>query len=372
MNLLSRASRIVIKVGSSLLAGEERKPRARWLATLAEDVAALRAEGKHIIIVSSGAVALGRDRLCVGGRKLKLAEKQAAAACGQTALIEAWQAAFAPHKLHVAQVLLTLEDSDNRRRYLNARDTLETLLAAGVIPVINENDTVATAELRFGDNDRLAARVAQMTGAEVLILLSDVDGLYTANPRTDKKAKHIPEVPAITPEIEAFAGGIGSDVGSGGMVTKIAAARIATASGCHLLVVLGLPEHPIAALSAGARHTHFRALDNPENARRAWLSHKLSVAGEVVVDDGALAALKKGKSLLPAGVQEVRGNFERGDAVAILSGAGKEIGRGLAAFHSEDARQVIGKKSADFPEHLRGLGRDEMIHRDDMVLLDDR
>lgn len=365
--VFSTSRRMVIKVGSALVTGNA-GIRTGWMQSLADDIAGQIKQGRQVVLVSSGAVALGRKKLGVGKRPLKLAEKQAAAACGQVELMKAWGDAFAGHQLQVAQLLLTLQDSDNRRRYLNARHTIETLLKQGIIPVVNENDTVATAELRFGDNDRLAARVAQMAGADLLVLLSDVDGLYTANPQLDATARHIPLVEAITPEIEAMAGGAGSAISSGGMTTKLAAARIAMDSGCHTLIADGREDHALQSLAEGGRHSLFRAAATPEKVRKHWLTHVLAVAGSVTVDEGAEQALRKGASLLAAGATAVQGNFMRGDALKIINSSGTEIGRGLVGYTVEEARLILGKKTEAFPPHLKEDGRSELIYRDDMVI----
>jgi glutamate 5-kinase len=365
--MLKNAKRIVVKVGSSLIAGETGLVRKEWLDAFAEDIAALHQEKKSIIIVTSGAVALGRGQLGLKKSAL-LEEKQAAAACGQIALISAWSEAFLKHNIKTAQLLLTADDSIERRRYLNARNTIDTLLELGAIPVINENDTVATAEIRFGDNDRLSARIAQMAGADLLVLLSDIDGLYDADPTLNKNATFIPEVKAITPDIERMAGGSASTVGSGGMITKLAAARIAMNAGCHMIITRGTTLHPLQALQQGARHTHFIAEGNPMSARKHWIAGSIHPAGHITVDDGAVAALKSGKSLLPAGVVAVDGEFERGDAVQIKNMNGVIIGKGLIAYSAKDARAIRGKQSAEIEQILGFKRRDVLIHRDDMVL----
>lgn len=364
------AKRIVIKIGSSLLIGDDGAVRVSWLATLASDIAGLKAQQKEVIIVTSGAVALGRHVLGYGARKLELEEKQAAAACGQIPLFSEWQKAFAPHNIYPAQILLTAEDSIDRRRYLNARNTLDTLLEnATIVPVINENDTVATQELRFGDNDRLAARVAQMAGADLLVLFSDIDGLYDADPRANSSAKLVETVETITPAVAAMAGGVGSSVGSGGMVTKIEAAQIATQAGCHMLIAKGINNHPVQALQHGAKHTHFVAQGTPMSARKNWIAGAMHTAGSVVVDEGAQNALQTGKSLLPAGVMAAQGNFERGDCVLIYSHDNRLLGRGLIAYDAADAHKILGKKTTDIEAILGFKGRDVLIHRDDMVLI---
>src|SRR5215470_2008661 len=317
---LLRARRIVVKVGSALLVdAQEGTPNRGWLAALAEDVAALRARGQEVLLVSSGAIALGRRHLGLTSTRLKLEEKQAAAAVGQIRLAHAWTEALELHRLSVAQILLTFGDTEERRRYLNARNTLTTLLRLGAIPVINENDTVATAEIRYGDNDRLAARVAQMASADCLLLLSDVDGLYTADPNKDPNAQFIERVRHVTPEIEAMAGRSMSDVGSGGMATKIMAAKIAVSAGCHMCISAGHHKHPVRRLEEGARATWFVPTATPVAARKQWIAGTLRPAGALTIDEGALKALRSGKSLLPAGVTGLRGHFERGDTVSVLA-----------------------------------------------------
>jgi glutamate 5-kinase len=365
---LSKSKRLVIKVGSSILIEGDGALRKQWLATLAEDIKARRDQGTQVIVVTSGAVAFGKSVLGLAGKKLKLEEKQAAAACGQITLVQAWQESLAKHHLPAAQLLLTIDDSENRRRYLNARSTLETLLEHGVIPIVNENDTVATAELRFGDNDRLAARVAQMASADTLVLFSDIDGLYTANPHTDTNATFIPEVHAITPDIEAMAGISASAVGSGGMITKIEAAKIALAAGCHMAIAPGHPMHPLKTFEDTGRGTWFIASSTPKSARKHWISGAIAPTGVIVVDAGAAEALQSGKSLLPAGVTQVQGHFERGDAVTVKDGEGRELGKGLIAYSSEDALRILGHKSQDIEQILGFKGRSALIHRDDLVL----
>ena len=363
------ARRIVVKIGSSLLtAGEDGTIRAAWLAALADDVAALRDAGKQVILVSSGAVAVGRNRLGKRQKALKLEDKQACAAVGQIRLAHAYQQALDRHDIAVAQVLLTLQDSDDRRRYLNARNTLESLLDWGALPLINENDTVATEEIRFGDNDRLAARVAQMASADLLILLSDIDGLYTADPVLDPSATRLDEVAEITPAIEAMAGGSLSDVGSGGMITKIAAAQIAVRAGCHMIIAAGAPDHALSAIRDGAPCTWFAAHDNPLTARKRWIAGTLRPAGTMVIDDGARRALGRGKSLLPAGVVAADGGFCRGDLVRVEDQKGREVGRGLSAYAADDVGRILGHKSGEIEQILGYRGREEVIHRDDLVL----
>lgn len=368
---LAAARRIVVKVGSALLVDAATGEAARdWLGALAADCAVIRARGGEVVVVSSGAVAMGRRVLGLGPGKLALEEKQAAAAAGQARLLAAWGDAFAPHGAPVAQALLTPDDTERRRRWLNARATLDTLLALKAVPVINENDTVATQELRYGDNDRLAARVAQMVGADALVLLSDVDGLYTADPRRDPAARHIDVVETIDAAIEAMAGGANADagVGSGGMRTKIEAARIATAAGCAVAITDGRVQHPLDRLQAGAPATWFRAHGTPQAARMSWLAHTLKPAGAVTVDAGAAQALTRGASLLPVGVTAVSGAFERGDAVLILGPDGTTLARGLSAYDAADAVRIKGRRSDEVEAILGYAGRPALVHRDDMVL----
>lgn len=366
---LTQARRIAVKIGSSSLVGADGAVKAHWLASVADDVAAWQRAGKDVFIVSSGAIALGRRRLGLAPGPLKLNEAQAAAAVGQIALADAWTGAFAGVGIAAAQLLLTLEDTEARRRYLNARATLQTLLALGAVPVINENDTVATAEIRYGDNDRLAARVAAMAGADALILLSDIDGLYTGHPGESADARRLDEVAEITPAIEAMAGGTGSAMGSGGMATKIAAAKIAMSAGCHMAIAPSAPAHPLRALQEGGPATWFVAKANPAAARKQWIMGSMRPGGAVLVDAGAEAALHSGKSLLPAGVRGVDGEFERGDTISVRSQDGREIARGLAAYSAADARRIAGRRSAEIESLIGYRGRDEMIHRDDLALL---
>ncbi|MGE0189568.1 MAG: glutamate 5-kinase [Steroidobacteraceae bacterium] len=366
---LLQARRVVIKVGSSLLVERATGLVNRtWLVTLAQDIKRLRDAGQEVLLVSSGAIALGRRQLGLTPGKLKLEESQAAAAVGQIRLAHAWTEVLEQHGLTVAQILLTFTDTEERRRYLNARSTLGTLLKLGSIPVINENDTVATAEIRYGDNDRLAARVAQMISADCLVLLSDVDGLYSADPGRDPHARFIAEVRGISAEIEAMAGGVSSDVGSGGMATKVAAAKIAVAAGCHMCVALGTQLHPLQRILDGERCSWFYPDANPATVRKQWIAGTLKPAGDLIIDAGALAALQRGKSLLPAGVTRVVGKFERGDALRVCSAAGVEVARGLTAYSSADAEQICGRQSGDIEQLLGFRGRDEIIHRDDLVL----
>jgi glutamate 5-kinase len=367
MTALAHARLIVVKVGSALLADAETgSANGAWLASLAEDFARLRARGQKLLAVSSGAGALGRARLSLKRRSLTLPEKQAAAAAGQSLLMRSWEEAFAPAGLSAAQVLLTPDDTEVRRRYLNARATLETLLELGVVPIVNENDTVATEELRYGDNDRLAARVAQMVGADLLVLLSDVDGLYTADPRRDPAARHLDRVESLTPEIEAMAGG--ANTGSGGMTTKLAAARIAAAAGCSTLIALGARPRPLEAVEAGARSTLFAASATPAAAYKAWIAGSLAPQGALTVDVGAVQALRAGKSLLAAGVTAVDGRFEKGDAVIVRDPAGREVGRGLARYDAADAARIVGLKSQAIEAEL-GYAAGPVIHANDLALV---
>ena len=366
---LTEAKRVVVKIGSALLTDPDAGTlRHDWLHKLAEDVAAFRARGQEVIIVSSGAIALGRRDLGLNAPVLRLEESQAAAATGQVRLAHAYQEALGTFGIRAAQILLTIGDTEERRRYLNARNTIGTLLRLGATPVVNENDTVATAEIRYGDNDRLSARVAQMVSADSLVLLSDIDGLYSADPRHDGSATFIPEVADITPEIEAMAGTAKPGAGSGGMVTKLAAARIATAAGCNVAIAQGTVMRPLSAMAGGARCTWFLPHANPQTARKQWIAGSLIPAGEITVDSGAARALAGGKSLLPAGVTAVTGSFERGDAVSVRNAAGQEIACGLIAYGAADSRLIMGHKSREIEALLGYRGRDEMIHRDDLVL----
>jgi glutamate 5-kinase len=367
---LGAARRIVVKVGSALLVDPQsgRINRA-WLESLVEDLLRLRARGQEVILVSSGAIALGRRELRLANGALKLEESQAAAAVGQIRLAHAYKELLEEKGVTVAQVLLTLEDSERRRRYLNARATLEALLALGALPVINENDTVATAEIRYGDNDRLAARVAQMTAADCLVLLSDVEGLFTADPNKDPNAEFIDSVRHLTPQIEAMAGSSVSGIGSGGMASKILAAKIAIAAGCHLCIAAGHPKHPIRRVEEGARCTWFVPTSTPAAARKQWIAGTLQPSGSITIDAGALKALQEGKSLLPAGVVATRGRFERGDTVSVLAPDGCEFARGICAYSDSDAARILGRRSSEIESLLGFRGRDEMIHRDDLAIL---
>ncbi len=366
---LLKARRIVVKIGSALLVdGKTGAVKAPWLASLIGDLAEARERGAEVIAVSSGAIALGRRSLGLAAGKLRLEESQAAAAVGQIALAQAWAEAFRTRNIVAAQILVTLADTEERRRHLNARATLATLLAQGAVPVINENDTVATSEIRYGDNDRLAARVASMMSADCLVLLSDVDGLYSAPP-DQSGARFIAEVTEITPEIEAMAGKPVSGLGSGGMVTKIEAGKIALGAGCNMVIASGHELHPLRRIAEGARCTWFLAQASALQSRKRWIAGTLQPVGHLVVDEGAGAALAKGKSLLPAGVKRIEGSFARGDTVSIMTMAGKEIARGLVAYDAADAARILGRKSGEIEEALGFRGRDELVHRDDMVLM---
>ncbi|HLT92678.1 MAG TPA: glutamate 5-kinase [Woeseiaceae bacterium] len=365
---VARFKRLVVKIGSALLTGADGRVNRRWLAGVADDIAALRTEGKEVLVVSSGAIAIGGAILGIARRRARLDELQAAAAAGQVQLVHAWQEALAAHGITVAQVLLTLGDTEDRRRWLNARGTLSRLLAHDVVPVINENDTVATEEIRYGDNDRLAARVAQIVMADGLLLLSDVDGLYDADPQRRADARHVPEVEAVTEEVMSMAAGPASGVGSGGMTTKLLAARIATHAGCSTIVTDGTRERPIAALIAGARHTIFHARGTPAAARKQWLAGALEVRGTLTLDDGAVRALAAGHSLLPVGVTAVSGSFSRGDPVSIAGADGRELGRGLVAYDSSEAARIAGCRSEEIAARLGYPGRATMVHRNDLVL----
>ncbi len=367
--LLTEARRVVVKVGSALLVDQQsgRLNRA-WLEALAEDLRRMRRRGQQVILVSSGAIALGRGHLGLARGTLALDQKQAAAAVGQIRLAHAYKELLEDDHTAVAQVLLTLQDSEQRRRYLNARATLNALLGLGAIPVINENDTVATTEIRYGDNDRLAARVAQMASADCMVLLSDVDGLYSADPKCDPAAEFVPEVRGITPRVEAMAGGSASELGSGGMATKIAAARIALDAGCLMCIAAGHEKHPLKRVEAGARCTWFIPAKTPATARKQWIAGSLQPAGMLTIDAGAVGALRRGRSLLPAGVTAVAGSFERGDAVEIAEAGGRVIACGLSAYSSGDVARIMGRRSAEIEQLVGFRGRDEVVHRDDLVL----
>ncbi len=367
---LKTARRVVIKIGSALLVDADTGAlRADWLAGLAEDAAAIRARGAEVLIVSSGSIALGRRVLKLPKGALPVEQSQAAAAVGQIRLARAYEQALAVHGLTTAQVLVTLEDSRDRRRYLNGRSTLSTLLSLGAIPIVNENDTIATDEIRYGDNDRLAAQVALMAGADALVLLSDVDGLYSANPRTDTTAYLIPEVEELTPEIEAMASGAGTEGAKGGMRTKIMAAKAATKAGCAMAITLGDRVRPLKALGEGAKATWFNASKSPQAARKQWIA-AMRPEGKLIVDDGAARALRSGKSLLPAGVRRIDGAFERGDPVAIETLSGEAVAVALSGYVSDEARLIVGLQSDQIEQALGHPGRTAMAHRDDMVLWD--
>ena len=370
---LASFRRIVVKVGSSLLVDAAAGSLKRdWLASLAADIAALHKEKRDVLVVSSGAIALGRAVLKLPAGALKLEDSQAAAAVGQIALARAWSEHLSAHGLTAGQVLVTLGDTEERRRYLNARSTIAKLLEWRAVPVINENDTVATSEIRYGDNDRLAARVATMMSADLLVLLSDVDGLYDKPPNLDDKsaggAKRVALVARITPEIEAMAGASSSAHARGGMLTKIEAAKIATSAGTHMIIASGHVAHPLQAIADGAACTWFLTPANPVTARKKWIAGSLEPRGALVIDAGAVKALRGGKSLLPAGVVKIEGTFGRGDAVVVRGPDGHEIGRGLIAYDAEDADKIKGRSSADILSILGFGGRTEMIHRDDLVL----
>jgi glutamate 5-kinase len=361
--------RIVVKVGSSLLVDAQAgRLNENWLASLTADLAALHGDKCDLLVVSSGAIALGRAVLKLPAGRLELEDSQAAAAVGQIALARTWTEALSRHGITAGQVLVTLGDTEERRRYLNARSTIDKLLEWRAVPVINENDTVATTEIRYGDNDRLAARVATMVSADLLVLLSDVDGLYDAPPGTTASARHVPRVERITPEIEAMAGAAGSGLSRGGMQTKIEAAKIATASGTQMVIASGRVAHPLDAIGKGARSTWFLTTGNPVTARKKWIAGSLEPKGTLTIDAGAVAALRRGNSLLPVGVVRVEGNFARGDAVIIRGPDGAEIGRGLCAYDAEDAQKIRGRASAEIEPILGFAGRAEMVHRDDLVV----
>ncbi|MFA3915621.1 glutamate 5-kinase [Ruegeria hyattellae] len=368
MATLSAAKRVVGKIGSALLVDRNSGAlRAGWLHSLAEDVSWLKGQGADVILVSSGSIALGRGVLGLGGTDLALEQSQAAAAVGQIRLARAYEEALTPYEIKTAQVLVTLEDSANRRRYLNSRATLETLLGLGVVPIVNENDTIATDEIRYGDNDRLAAQVAVTVGADQLILLSDVDGFYSANPTEDPDAKRYDVIDRITPEIERMAGDAGSGLSKGGMKTKLMAAQMATAAGCAMAITEGSPDNPLRKLENGAACTWFTATLDPQAARKRWIA-AMKPRGEILVDAGAAAALSNGKSLLPAGIVGVAGNFGRGDPVAILGPGAHKLGQGLSRYTSQEADAIKGRKSSEIEATLGYPGRAALIHRDDMAL----
>jgi glutamate 5-kinase len=365
----TKARRVVVKIGSALLTDRATGTlKAEWLATLLDDVAALSRAGKEVVLVSSGAIALGRHTLKLPKGPLELEQSQAAAAVGQISLAHAYQEMFGTRGLVAAQILLTLGDTEERTRYLNARHTIETLLELKAVPVVNENDTVATAEIRYGDNDRLSARVASMVSADCLVLLSDIDGLYTAPPNANANAVRLDIVTSVTPEIEAMAGDVGTELSKGGMKTKVEAGKIALGGGTHMVIASGKVMNPLRSIGEGAPCTWFLAHSDPITARKRWISGQLEPKGYVYVDAGAMTALAAGKSLLPAGVSKVEGHFQRGDAVVIRAPDGRELGRGLIAYTRTDAERIIGKKSSEIATIL-GVSRcDELIHRDDMAL----
>jgi glutamate 5-kinase len=367
---LSQFRRIVVKVGSALLVDRERsRLKHAWLAALAEDIADLHRRELDVLVVSSGAIALGRGVLGLPPGPLKLEESQAAAAVGQIALARIWAEVLGHHGITAGQILVTLADTEQRRRYLNARATTQRLLEMRAVPVVNENDTVATSEIRYGDNDRLAARVATMIGADLLVLFSDVDGLYTGPPGSDPEARHVPVVERITPEIEAMAGGAASELSRGGMRTKIEAGKIAAAGGTHMVIADGRPKNPLRAVAEGARCSWFLTPSSPATARKAWIAGALEPRGTLVVDEGASSALRSGASLLAVGVKAVEGAFSRGDAVTIKDLAGRTLGLGLVAYDHDEAAKILGHASRDLEALLGYAGRAEMVHRDDLVIL---
>ena len=369
---LGGLDRLVVKVGSSLLLRADGGLDRAWLDTLIADIAALRQRGCALIVVSSGAIALGAAVLGIERRRARLPQLQAAAAAGQLGLVRAYETGLSAFGITTAQVLLTRGDTENRRRFLNARATLAELLKRRIVPIVNENDTVSTAEIRYGDNDRLAARVAQLVMADVLVLLSDVDGLYDRDPRADPDAVHIADPGPIDERIRRMAGETRTDTGSGGMVTKLAAARIATHAGCATIVTLGSRPHPLKALAAGARHTVFRRDGTPAARRKQWLAGSLDVAGTLAIDAGAAAALRGGgSSLLPVGVVALAGEFCRGDIVRIVASDGRELGRGLAEYARAEAEKLLGARSEDIERRLGYRGRAVLVHRDELVLWDD-
>lgn len=366
---LSKHKRLVIKIGSSLLVDTQSGVlKEAWLSSLADDLKALADQGCELVLVSSGAIAMGRVMLGMEARPDKLEDAQAAAAVGQIALGRAYAQVLGARDLVAGQVLLTLSDTEARRRYLNARATIGTLLARGAIPVVNENDTVATNEIRYGDNDRLASRVASMIAADALVLLSDIDGLYTAPPNTNPDAEHIALVEHLTPDIEAMAGGEGSNLSRGGMKTKIDAAKMAVGAGAAMVIASGKGMHPLRAIDEGERCTWFAPDGNPATARKRWIAGSLDPHGDLIIDAGAARALAAGNSLLPAGIKQVSGSFERGDAVRIVCLDGSEVARGLVAYDSADAQKIAGRKSSDIEALLGYAGRNAMVHRDDMAL----
>ncbi|MGY6770663.1 glutamate 5-kinase [Komagataeibacter xylinus] len=367
---LSHARRVVIKIGSALIVDpQQAAPRQPWLDSVAQDIAALRAQGTEVVVVSSGAIALARHQLGLTRPVLRLEEKQAAASVGQIRLAQAWTDALSRFDITAAQLLLTPDDTENRNRYLNARASLNTLLGLGCVPIINENDAIATTEIRFGDNDRLGARVAEMINADQLVLLSDIDGLYTADPRTNPDARHLPVIAELTTSIEAMGGAPPPGYSSGGMRTKLMAARIATQAGCAMAIAKGEGLHPLARLRDGGRCTWFLPAADARSARKNWIAGSLTPAGQAVIDDGAVRALAGGSSLLPAGVTDVTGDFDRGDMIAVVDRSGQKIACGLAAYAADEARRIAGHQSDEIETLLGWQGADELIHRDDLVLL---
>ena len=360
--------RVVVKIGSALLVDRESGLKSGWLNSLCEDLSMLREHGVEVIVVSSGAIALGRRQLGLPGRLLKLEESQAAAATGQILLARAYSEALGKFGLQAGQVLLTLGDTEERRRYINARETVSTLLRLGVVPIINENDTVATSEIRYGDNDRLAARVATMTSADLLILLSDIDGFYSGIPGKDKDVSRFDRIKTITPEIEAMAGDAGTELSRGGMVTKIDAAKIATSAGTAMAITSGKDMHPLKSLFEGGAATWFDAQVSPVTARKKWIAGQMGFSGKLIIDDGAVRALGEGKSLLPAGVRGIEGTFARGDVVTVFSTSGEEVGCGIVSYDADQAKNIAGRRSDEIEALLGMTARGAMIHRDNLVL----
>jgi len=371
-DLIKSTRLVVIKIGSALIVDPATgKARADWVRDLAADVASLRAAGTQVVLISSGSIALGRQHLSLPAGAIKLPEKQAAAAIGQVELAQLWSNALQAHDMRTAQILLAPEDTETRRRHINARTTIQTLLELGFVPVVNENDTVTTYEIRFGDNDRLAARVAGMISADLLILLSDVDGLYTKNPHQCEDAEHIPEITQIDEDIMALGGGANAEFASGGMATKLAAARIATEAGADMVICKGSASRPVTALLDGARYSLFHRRTSPKKARKNWIAGALDPKGQIVVDKGAQSALLKGKSLLPVGILRLSGQFDRGDLVQIINAEGIELGHGLAGYATAEAEKIKGQKSQVIETLLGYEGRAELIHADDLVLRGD-
>lgn len=365
---VSSYKRIVIKIGSALLVDKNSGLKRDWLNSLCADVHMLREAGCEVLLVSSGAIALGRKQLGLPLRVLKLEESQAAAATGQILLARAYSEALGEYDYQAGQVLLTLGDTEERRRYINARETVSTLLKLGAVPIINENDTVATSEIRYGDNDRLAARVATMVSGDLLVLLSDIDGFYSGIPGKDENAKRFDCIQEITPEIEAMAGDAGTELSKGGMVTKLEAAKIAMAAGTTMVITSGKENHPLKSLFEGGHSTWFEPQETPVTARKKWIAGQMELGGSIVIDAGAANALVKGKSLLPAGVTNVIGSFSRGDVVAVLSSENEELGCGLVSYDANDARQIMGCQSDEIESILGMTSRGVLIHRDNLVL----